>query len=302
MLYLSYSGFKLFHQCPYAYWNNYVEHTPPIRPEDRLGSIFGSTVGVLFEQFYAQKWWKKKSECQAYMLGQVRSTLDVTMHEAIKAKHEKPEGVILWKGNGKHQNPKGLYTNKAELIEDINGAITRGLKIIKHYRLLGPVAEAEVPLNSEVAGYKIGGRADFIILRTKPHMDLVLIDGKGSRHRGKYLDPTQLHWYAMLYRIRYNKLPDKLAFVYWKFDPPNSVDWVEFSEYDLDQLLGEVLDTFRFIERSQTELPAKEALNNEAAIFKLARQLFRPKPDYYRCRYCLYASEMICPRGRAMLV
>jgi hypothetical protein len=297
MLYLSYSGFKKYDQCPYAYWHSYIGKTPPARPDDRLGSIFGSAIGVLFEEFYTQRWWKKRSNCQPFMLGQVERVVDdLLKKETSPGKWGSPGGVLLWKGYGDGRNPKALYSNRDELVTDVKEAVVRGLRIVKHYRLLGPRTEAEKILDLEVEGNKIGGRADFIIRRTAPHGDLLLLDGKGSRHRGRYVDPKQLHWYAMLYRRHFNEIPDKLAFLYWKFDPPDSIDWVEFSEADLDMLLDEVLTAFKHIGQARSQLPKADPLTVQG----VARGLFRPKPNPDNCRFCAYASKMTCPNGAGL--
>jgi len=295
MLYLSYSGFKKYDQCPYAYWHSYIGKTPPARPDDRLGSIFGSAIGVLFEEFYVQRWWKKRSDCQPFMIGQVERIVDdILKRETSPGKWGSPGGVLLWRGFGEGKNPKALYGDRDELVADVKEAVVRGLRIVKHYRLLGPRAEAEKVLDCEVEGNKIGGRADFIIRRTAPHGDLVLVDGKGSRHRDRYVDPKQLHWYAMLYRLHFNELPDRLAFLYWKFEPPNSIDWVEFSESDLDLLLEEVMSAFRHIAEARNQLPKKA---DSLTMQGIARGLFRPKPNADNCRFCSYASKMTCPNG-----
>lgn len=298
MLYLSYSGFKKYDQCPYAYWHTYIGNTPLARPDDRLGAIFGSAVGVLFEKFYALKWWKKKGDCQLYMLSQVDSIVDDVLRQETSPKRGNPGGVILWKGDGEGYNPKALYSDRDELVSDVRSAVIRGIQIIKHYRFLGPRAEAEKVLDVEVRGNKIGGRADFVIQRTNPHGDLVLLDGKGSRHRGRYVDPRQLHWYAMLYRLRYEETPDKLAFVYWKSAPPDSVDWVEFSEYDLDQLLEDVNGAFRAIKEARAQFPPKV---DKLSLMGTAKHLFRPKPSEDNCRFCPYASKLTCSNGAAFV-
>lgn len=294
MVYLSYSGWKKYDQCPYAYWHSYLGKTVSPRPDDRLGAIFGSTVGEMFEQFYVQKWWKKRGDCQVFMLSQVDAFVDKILKQETSPKWGKPGGILLWKGYGEDKNPKALYENREELASDVRDAVVRGLRIIRHYRLLGPVSEAEMILDVEAGGNKIGGRADFVIKRTAPHHDLILVDGKGSRHRGKYVDPRQLHWYAMLYRMRYGHAPDKLAFLYWKFSPPESLDWVEFSEDDLDDLHEKVLGSFREIDDFRGRLPKE---GDPLTLQALARDVFRPKPGPDNCRFCPYASKLTCPAG-----
>lgn len=294
MVYLSYSGWKKYDQCPFAYWHSYIGKTPSPLPDDRLGALFGSIVGEMFENFYTQKWWKKRSECQAYMLGLVDEYVDKVIKQETSPKWGKPGGVLMWKGYGEGKNPKALYADRDELAADVREAVIRGLRIIRHYRLLGPKAEAEVILDVESHGNKIAGRADFIMVRSAPHNDLILVDGKGSRHRGKYVDPRQLHWYAMLYRIRYGRVPDKLAFLYWKFSPPESMDWVEFSEDDLDDLYEKVLTAFGDIVDFRRRIPKNL---DKLATQGVARGVFKPKPNADNCRFCPYAAKMTCPKG-----
>ncbi len=294
MVYLSYSGWKKYDQCPFAYWHSYIGKTMFPRPDDRLGSIFGSTIGELFEQFYVQRWWKKRSGCQVFMLSQVDDFVDKVIKQSTSPKWGKPGGVLLWKGFGKGKNPKALYTDQNELVADVKDAVVRGLQIIRHYRLLGPLTEAEKVLDIETHGDKIAGRADFIIKRTAPHHDLILVDGKGSRHRGKYVDPRQLHWYAMLYRMHHGYTPDKLAFLYWKFAPPDSMDWVEFSEDDLDDLHDKIQAAFREIREGRRKLPKD---GDPLTLQGLAREVFKPKPSSDNCRFCQYASKITCPAG-----
>jgi len=303
-MYISWSGWKLLDGCPYAYWHEYLHKTVIDKPDDRLGSIFGSVIGVLFELFYSEEWWRKE-QIQTYMMSQVERVLNQTIQEEISydKKRNRPGGVLLWKGEGDGCNPKGLYETQEDLEEDVREAVARGLKIIRHHRFLGRRAQAEVDLNCKIKGHILGGRADFVILRTRPHLDLCLLDGKGSRHHGLYIDPRQVKWYAMLYRRRYSQSPDKLGYVYWNrppkprtFNPEESVDWVEFSEYELDQLLEQVLDSVRGVVEGQESLPNPEKTPADT-LQSFAQEVFKPKPNEHNCRFCRYATATTCSRG-----
>jgi len=303
-MYISWSGWKLYDGCAYAYWHEYVAKTIVDKPDDRLGSIFGSAIGVLFELFYNEEWWRK-SQIQTFMVGQVERVLEQTIQEEISydKKRDRPGGVLLWKGTGEGCNPRGLYETQEDLETDVREAVGRGLKIIRHHRLLGRRAQAEVDLNSKIDGHILGGRADFVILRTRPHYDLCLLDGKGSRHHGLYIDPRQVKWYAMLYRHRFSKSPEKLGYVYWNrqpntktFDPEKHIDWVEFSEYELDQLMEQVLTSVREIVEGQDTLPPAEKTPADT-LMELASQVFKPKPNENNCRFCRYATATTCLRG-----
>jgi hypothetical protein len=290
-MYLSYSGWKKY-DCPFAYYNDYVAHTPKEGVDDRLGSIYGSVVGKLFEDFYAQKLWKKP-EPQAYLMSLVEKTVDKTIHREITPWKDRPGGVLLWKGKGEGQNPKGMYENREELIVDVRDAVARGFQIIRHHRLLGPRTDAEYKLDYTFEGDTYAGRADFVIQRTKPHRDLLIVDGKGSQHRGRYVDPKQLQWYAMLFWLHSLKegkpqLPDKLAFLYWRSKPDECMDWLDVSESDVMEMFEVVKDTVHEIKRLE-----KMILPNAPA--EAARGVFKPKPNEKNCRFCPYTS--ICPAG-----
>ncbi len=290
-MYLSYSGFKKY-ECPFAYYNDYVAHTPKGEVDDRLGSVFGTVVGKLFEDFYAQKIWKQPQP-QGYLMERVEKTVDKTIQRETTPWKERPAGVLLWKGEGSGQNPKGMYADRQELIADVRDAVARGFQIIRHHRLLGPRTDAEYKLDFEFEGDMYAGRADFVIQRTKPHGDLLIVDGKGSRHRGRYVDPKQLQWYGMLFWLHSLKagkplLPDKLAFLYWREDPAECMDWLEISEGDVQDLFETVKDTVQ-------EIKQREKMILPNAPVEDARGVFKPKANEKNCRFCPYAS--ICPPG-----
>lgn len=297
-MYLSYSGWKKYKDCAYSYWNGYLNKTATTGPDDRLGSIFGSVVGKLFEHFYNDQLYRKEQP-----QGEVLALVDATIKKIIRQETTpggwKSAGVIMWKGKGEGLNPKGLYANVDDLAADVRDAVARGFRIIRHYRLLGQGAQAEVQLDSVVDGHKLGGRADFTMRRVKPHNDEVILDGKGSKWREAYVDARQLKWYAMLFRQKHGRLPERLGFVFWRFDPPESVDWLEVTEAETDALLAEVLGDIRQIEELSAGLDASSS-------FEVARKVFLPiadRPGIQRkdaeqaCRFCAFATEEICPGG-----
>lgn len=302
--YISYSGNKLFENCEFAYWNNYINYTEIEGPDDRLGSIFGSVTGILFERFYMGKMWRLK-EPQAHLHELASEVLDEVIKDETTPRQEekygrlvwKGTGVLMWKGEGEGQNPRGLYENREELLADIRDAVARGFRIIRHERLLGPRMGAEVKLDADFEEGKIAGRADFIIKRTKPYHDLCIIDGKGSRWRDKYVDPDQVRWYGMLYKHHHGVAPDKLAFLYWRYDPPESMDWVEFTEEELDELLIRVRRNLMKISRKKEKL-ARKTIQEARRVFLPVAEKANPREAHEKgCRFCPYALEDLCPKG-----
>lgn len=285
-MYISYSGHKKWDSCGYTYWHEYINNTPISTPDDRLGSIYGSSVGTLFEDFYALKLWAQK-EPQAVLLARVDETVKKVVQSQTTPSKGRQGGVLMWKGEGPGQNPIGMYANMEELIADVRDTVPRGIRIIRRHRLLGPRADAEYKLDFHLEGNVIGGRADFIIQRIQPDSDLVIIDGKGTKHKNR-VDPQQLHWYAMLNWLHTGKLPDKLAFLFWKFPTDEAMDWITISEDEAQELLEKVRDSFKEITRLEKMAPKGTAP-------KQAIGVFTPKPSEKNCRFCNYAPH--CPKG-----
>lgn len=272
-MYLSYTGFKTFVSCPRRYYHQYVAKTKLATPENKVNSLYGTIVGTLFETFYNERIWKGSGVEQ-----QLQDL--VPEHYARAIRKEMRDGAIRWKS----EDPKANYANPEVLIEDVRKTIPRGISIIRHHRLLGPEqSDAEVVLDHKMHGYIIGGRADFIIRRIAPHRDLVLIDGKGSKWRGKYVDDRQLRWYAMLHRRKFGFAPDKLGFVFWRFDPDQSLDWVDGSKMLLDELETTAWATIREIEAKTASVSPDNAF-----------QVFPSKPGG-ECKLCTYLT--LCAEG-----
>jgi hypothetical protein len=280
-MYLSYSGHKTYSVCPKQYWHSYLDKTAPEKPENKVNSLYGSVVGTLFEIFYADRLWMKKG-VEELLLSMAEETLDrIVVKETQK-------GVVEYKDKDKASN----YKDRAALLKDVRESIPRGIGIIRYHRLLGTDAEAEVKLDSWVGGHRIGGRADFIMTRLRPHGDLVILDGKGSKWREKYVDPWQLKWYAMLYREKHAAVPDALGFVFWRSDPEEGMDWVPFSRLDLDELKEAVLVSATHIEAGKAKLDEV----GKAEQAQVLHELFPAKPSR-DCKLCAFLAT--CMEGQA---
>jgi hypothetical protein len=274
-MYLSYSGWKTYSKCARMYWFMYVLKPLLETPDNRVNTLYGHIVGRLFELFYNERIWNTKG-VEAQLLARVQESYDIAVRKETK------DGVILWKGDDK----KALWPSPEALLDDVRETVPRGLRIIRHHRLLGADAAAEVKLDHYVKGHLIGGRCDIIMRRIAPHHDLILLDGKGSRHRDKYVEARQLKWYAMLYRMKHGHMPDRLGFVFWRYEPDESVDWVDTSLNELDELQGSVLTSISEIESAKLQVEADPSS---------ARQAFPAHPGS-ECKLCAYFE--LCPEGK----
>lgn len=275
-MYLSYSGYKTYKRCPRQYWFSYVAKPKLDVLENRANTLYGHIVGRLFEQFYNEHIWKTKG-VEQQLLDRIQAAYDKAVRKETK------DGVIKWKGEDKKSN----YESVEALFADVREAIPRGLSIIRHHRLLGQDATAEVRLDQQVQGHIIGGRCDILMRRIGPHYDRILLDGKGSKWRDKFVEDRQLKWYAMLHRLTYQYMPDRLGFVYWRSEPEDSVGWVETSINELDELQGSVLETIREIEN------ATKMVNDDPASLP---QAFPAHPSGECARFCPYLA--LCPEGQ----
>lgn len=288
-MYISYSGDSKLESCAFSYWLAYPGKFEVDAPDDRLGSIYGSTVGRLFEKFYNEKAWRDPYP-QALVMSQVDATLDAVLKEETSPSRLRKAGVLLWRDPADSKARSTTYANREEIASDVRDAVSRGFHIIRQHRLLGPRAEAEVKLDSDIEGHRIGGRADFIIRRTAPHHDLVILDGKGSRYRDKYVDVKQLLWYSMLLREKEGVLPDRVGFVFWRFDAQEAVDWFDVTSKDVDDLLQTVLTRMASVEAGLKLLGDEKDL-------KAVAEVFPKNPNAQNCRFCPYAIDSVCPEG-----
>jgi hypothetical protein len=278
--YLSYSGYQKAVGCLYSYWHIYKGHTPH-PPDDRLGAVYGTVVGRLFETFFKDRLWLSPGSGDK-LTALAGPTVEAVLDEEQKPKKGRPGGFLRWRPE--------LYATAEDLVSDVRAAIPRGLATIKTHRLIGLDVKTELKLDSTIEGHRVGGRADFVMVRIPPHRDLVILDGKGSRKRDRYVDVKQLHWYSMLYREQHGRLPDQAAFVYWHYDPPSNIDWCTVETSEIDELKHEVVQLM-------DDLAARSKAVGTSKSLPLIQSVFSPSAKISNCRFCPYATPEICPRG-----
>lgn len=271
-MYLSYSGYKKYDECPRAYWHSYVAKTQPPTPDNRVGMLYGSIVGVLFEYFYNRKMWKLPDPTGALL-----SCVDEVAQNVVR--QESKSGIMNWKDPKLKKGPFSL----GEVLASVREAVPNGIAIIRRHKLLGTDAVAEEKLDSTINGNMIGGRCDFTMTRVT-HRDRIILDGKGSAHRDKYVDVRQLLWYSMLSQRKKGFLPDQVAFVFWRSTPETAVDWVTPTRAAVEELREDVLKTIDTIE-AKKKLP-------------IAKEAFHAKASPFACRFCSFVFA--CPEGQAM--
>lgn len=290
--YISYSGYKEYEKCPYAYWHKYVVRTVLKVPENSVNSLYGTTIGTVFEAFYKQQIWKDK-DISGRLLELAPIHLDIAIKEA--------------KSKGRDVNwldESANYHSRQEILVDLEATIPMGVRTLRENRFVGPRMDTEFKLDFKFGKYIIGGRSDFIIQRVKPFNDLVILDGKGSKHRETYVDGhklahgqkpegIQLKWYGLLYRAHTGSLPDGLGYIFWRFEGERAIEWIEFSASDLDNLKSEVLATLTRIDMSTSKL---ETTDKESQAYSDLRQELFPAQPSQACNLCAFST--ICEDGK----
>lgn len=295
-MYLSYTGFGVADSCLYKYWHMYINITAT-DPDDRTGSLYGSTTGRLFEAFYQEKLWRRK-DVREILESRVEEYVDNVIRDETTATDWKRAGYIRWKDDETH--PKGIYYSKEELISDVKHAVARGLNTIKTHGFVGEDAEAEKYLNTTIGGQKFGGRADFVMTLHRTG-ELVILDGKGSRsvHKDRYVDPRQLLWYSLLLWEKHGRFPVWTGFVFWKKDPPYNVSKHVWTLQDAQNLKQEVLTLMGQIEAKQENLSRRGP--RDSVSLSVVQEEFPHTASPDNCRFCNYAKPGVCNAGAAQV-
>lgn len=220
-LYLSYSGRKCYKTCPKQYYFRYELRTKA--PRDPRSSMFGTTIGKVMEWFYERRLWASPDPSAAAFAA-IPDAMDWTFQ------HEKWDPSL---------DPGYVFT----LRQDLSTYVPRAVETVRSHGFLTVNSRAEEDLTvlyrseKHDLTIKLGGRADFVHGNDK--LDIWILDGKGSKHREKYVDSDQLIWYAVQFYLKYHVAPTKLGFLFYMF-PDDPVTWVA---YDNDAMRGLVEET-----------------------------------------------------------
>lgn len=168
---------------------------------------------------------------------------------------------------------------KDEMLQTCINGIVGYLKTMKSQKLLGPYAVAELDLKVWIDTYTpVAGRPDVVIRRDDT--GLMILDGKNARTPGKYTDPDQLMWYAMCFYLVHKVVPDKLAFVYFRYPDGNPP-----KDYKPSKVWNGLVE-----EPCSIESIKSLAVRAKETYKAMTGGLFDPTPSPSSCRFCDYNS------------
>jgi RecB family exonuclease len=220
----------------------------------------GTVIQAVIERFYNDEIWKDRTlQLSAHLTELTQKLFDIEINKSY----------IDWT-----QSPP-----REELLATCIKGVVGYLQTMKHHKLLGVYAKAEVDLTTWLDKHtKIGGRADLILRRDDT--GLTILDGKNSQHKGKYQNLDQLKWYALCFYLAYKQYPDRLGYVYYRFPhgfvhegkTETGVQWVPYEREELEGL-------------------AKRA---KRTLWDMKAGQFEATPNHTACRFCEWESE--CPQ------
>jgi CRISPR/Cas system-associated exonuclease Cas4 (RecB family) len=236
-LYLSYSGRKCYLICPKKYQYQYIIKEPAKRDPKNL--LFGSIIGKIFEWFYTKRAWNTPDPL-ATTIGFIEPAIE----------------YIFTKENW---SPLTDSDFTDQLRRDLIEFIPSGIETIRFYHLLTDTSRAEVDLTVEYASHdlllRMGGRADFI---HGSKNDIWILDGKGSAHRERYVDPEQVIWYAIQHLIKYHVAPTRLGFIYYRF-PKEPLQWVSYDKQAIQSSINRTFEiSKKILNKEFTAIPTHE--------------------------------------------
>jgi hypothetical protein len=234
----------------------------PKVPKSRHHAVMGIAIGKGIEDLYEQELFRHPSKVRELVEQRVRRSFQIEINKTKK-------NWIDWR-----QSPQ-----QSELLQTcIDGALGY-LRTMQAQRFLGTWNRAEWEILGWVDKYTpVGGKVDVVFRH--PKTGLTMLDGKNSTHKGKYTDPDQLRYYAMVYYLSTGKLPDRLGFVYYRFP------------YGFENEDGTVEEGVDWIDCTRGHIVALAKRVKEARK-GMDKHLFDPNPVPSYCKWCEYESE--CP-------
>lgn len=267
---LYWSSFENYEKCPQKFlwsrgWGDidvgggpgFRKPKPPGKSEHH--AFMGTVIQAVIERFYNDELWKDKDTYK-----QMLQDLLVKKFEFELQQHH-----IDWQ-----QAP-----SRDEMFKVCQDGVFGYIPTLVHHKLIGLYARSEVDIVAYLdKRLPIGSRVDFLIHRRN---DIMILDGKNSKYKNKYLNTDQLRWYALCYFVYYGRMPSHLGYIYWRFPygyiPPGSdqpeegVEWIICTKEDLTTL-------------AQRAREVRSAMDKE---------IFHATPQPKHCKWCDY--EPVCP-------
>ena len=272
---LYFSNFDTYESCPQKFlwsrgWYDIdlgygmgKKRPPPVKSSEH-DRLMGEIIQKAVEDMYNKELWKDPATLQDKLADIVRKEFY----------HKMQKSYIDW----------NRAPTQHDMLDTCHAGVTGYLKTMRHNKLLGVFNKAEMEFVCRTdKDTSIGGKADLVVRRSDT--GVIILDGKNSKTRGKYTVPDQLRWYALCYWLCFDAMPDRLAFVYYRYpygtpvlnefgNPTGEVESglvdVSFTKEDLEGLALRTIDVHKGMREHK----------------------FEPNPEPSRCKFCDF--ETVC--------
>lgn len=222
-------------------------------------AVMGIVIQSVVETFYNDELWRHPEGLQKRLTKMV----EVVLAQQIAKKY------IDWR----------WAESEAEMFDICTSGVIGYLRTMKHHKFLGPFARSEVHVPGSIDKWNpVGGYLDMIIRRDDT--GVTILDGKNAKTKNQYVDPDQLRFYALCFYLAYHKMPDRLAFVWYRYPydgaEETGIEWVPFTKEDLQRLARRAKDTRTLMNKHK----------------------FEATPSSKACKWCDY--ETVCPERQQM--
>lgn len=243
---LSYNGMKDYIECPKRYKLQYIDRLKPKEPENKKNAFFGTLCANVTEHWINSRIYKEQPEAWGEWLKMAipRESTKILERE-----------YIVWDTDSELE----------EFIELSYRCLPKCFQTMADQGILkSDHIKAEPKLKIDYGDNIINGRLDILAIVDG---EILIIDGKTSKHRDRYLDPAQLYTYYILVSTKLgDRLPIRFGFQYTRF---GDIDW-----YDVDPKgLQDTKDKF------------------DKAFAGIEAGVFSATPNDKICKYCKYRPE-----------
>lgn len=206
---LTYSEYKTYLSCPRLYYNQKHKIKPPEKPSEYF-SLYGRLIEMFFER-YTNEIVKNGQELNE---NQIRGILKHQWSLILD------RAYVIWDEPWVKETSEQIY-------ESVCSDVVKNLAEFDFWKH----AKSEVPIKIllKKTGDVLSGRLDFLCTYSDDTVEI--LDGKGT-HKLKNVDEEQLYFYALMYYLKYRRFPDKLGFLFYRYQQ------IKYIDFDKDRILG----------------------------------------------------------------
>jgi len=234
---LSYSNYRNYINCPRFYYN-LVNKVKPPEKDSRYFALYGMLIEMFFKK-YTNDYTKNGVELTPE---QVKTVLKKQWAQVLQ------ENYVNW-------NEPWVKETSEQIFDNVYNDVLKNMKAFDFWK--DSRSEVSFRINLKKSKDALTCRMDFIW--NKPDGTVEILDGKGTNKIDTNVDVEQLYFYALIYLLNHGKLPNKLGFLYYRYQ------MIKYVDFDLQTIL-QFKDKLALVKKSikeDTVFKAKVGLSKQ---------------------------------------